>query len=650
MKGIHDLQNCPKRIRKGSFSEVSSIYSLLPTNLMYNEEETLRIQLPSWSINTASFSKFTDESTKKHIKTLIIVQEKYHGYHRCLDINAVLRIPDTIGNLTELESISITAWIETLPNSLCTLQKLRILDLSGCYNILSIPSEVLAMPTLKIKIGHVISPASAVLVITVPQKGISNDTFAVLSGGNKANISQLIIHQERQTFDSPADGREEVVIPDDICNTEEIKCISLRGNVLNIPTWIFKQKSLHSLGLSGHFDSLPELLGGMRDLSSLDLTGCSHLVSLPESIGNLQELTSLTLTDCPRLVMLPTTLHRIPHLTTPLPLANVLTLASDLDWSQFPKYVTVPLYLNYLMRTNKLASLFPSALDYLRRFNPLAVCFKEYQISNVYGLIKGRREGGGDLTKQFCLMLTNDGVKRGSRYVNRLQEWTSEEKKRDGMECLKILFMNVYGLEMKQAYPHPISTARRIREVWKDEGKDEEGRREWEKRWREGEDIMNEEDVMETSIMHLCIPDQTKKKNGLIIPSVCSFNALSVLLNERSDEKSPYHFPVFDINDQQLNAVIIRNLPSGFDYQYSSFGDELKSLIMSICPIVSVVQAINLRRRMWPPRRYGIVRVGVNNPDDAKIVQERIDGCTLYGRRLSVSVRVEKRGKEGEEE
>ena len=52
-----------------------------------------------------------------------------------------------------------------------------------------------------------------------------------------------------------------------------------------------------------------------------------------------------------------------------------------------------------------------------------------------------------------------------------------------------------------------------MREVWKDERKeDSEGRREWERRWREAGDVMTEEDVMETIIMHLCIPGYEKKK------------------------------------------------------------------------------------------------------------------------------------------
>ena len=62
---------------------------------------------------------------------------------------------------------------------------------------------------------------------------------------------------------------------------------------------------------------------------------------------------------------------------------------------------------------------------------------------------------------------------------------------------------------------------------------------------------MNEEDVMEASIMHLCIPDYEKKeKDGLILPNVCSLNALSVLLNEESDRRFTYHFPVYDIQNK----------------------------------------------------------------------------------------------------
>ena len=68
---------------------------------------------------------------------------------------------------------------------------------------------------------------------------------------------------------------------------------------------------------------------------------------------------------------------------------------------------------------------------------------------------------------------------------------------------------------------------------------------------------MNEVDVMETSIMHLCIPDyEETEEDILIVPSECSLNAMSVLLNEKLDRGCTYHFPVYDINDEPSNDEI----------------------------------------------------------------------------------------------
>ena len=160
-----------------------------------------------------------------------------------------------------------------------------------------------------------------------------------------------------------------------------------------------------------------------------------------------------------------------------------------------------------------------------------------------------------------------------------------------------------------------------MREVWKDEGK-EEG-------WRDVGDIMNEEDVMETSIMHICIPDYERKKtDGLKLPSGCSYYALSVLLNERSDTDSSYHFPVYDIIDQLSNVVLIRNLPSNFNL-HSAAGTELKSMIENVCPVVSIIQS----HSGWS----GVVRVTVHTSEDAVKVTTRLDGELFHDVHLRVS-------------
>ena len=48
---------------------------------------------------------------------------------------------------------------------------------------------------------------------------------------------------------------------------------------------------------------------------------------------------------------------------------------------------------------------------------------------------------------------------------------------------------------------HLCPTGRRTQEVWIDEGKDSEGRREWMRRWNEAADVLLEEDVTELFIM-----------------------------------------------------------------------------------------------------------------------------------------------------
>ena len=62
------------------------------------------------------------------------------------------------------------------------------------------------------------------------------------------------------------------------------------------------------LVLRDRSESVPEALGNMKELNTLDLSGCYKFVSLPENIGNLSNLTSLNLCKC-------WNLERIPYFT-----------------------------------------------------------------------------------------------------------------------------------------------------------------------------------------------------------------------------------------------------------------------------------------------------------------------------------------------
>ena len=260
----------------------------------------------------------------------------------------------------------------------------------------------------------------------------------------------------------------------------------------------------------------------LKEVTELDLNGCSNLTSLPSSIGNLSNLTSLTLRGYSNLTSLPSSIRNITQ--NQLRLADQFTVPSDFDWSQFETHVTIPLYLDYMMRMNKITCIISTLNKYMWRFNPNCYLFKEHGISDVYGLINRRREGGGDMIKHLCSILTSGGKKkRGSGYADQIEKCSVKDERRIELTCLNSLFMNVYGMEMKQDgwYPHLVSTGRRMREVWKDEGKeDSERRREWEKRRREAGDIMNEEDMSEVLVMHFHYIRSVNMKQSIFIKTV----------------------------------------------------------------------------------------------------------------------------------
>ena len=93
---------------------------------------------------------------------------------------------------------------------------------------------------------------------------------------------------------------------------------------------------------------------------------------------------------------------------------------------------------------------------------------------------------------------------------------------------------------------------------------------------------------------------------------------------EISDSSGTYHFPVHDINDLPSNAVIIRNLPSGF-YLSSQAGHDLKSMIENLCPIVSTNE------------ECGVVTVALTNTENAVNVAAELDGQLFHDEHLRVS-------------
>ena len=177
-----------------------------------------------------------------------------------------------------------------------------------------------------------------------------------------------------------------------------------------------------------------------------------------------------------------------------------------------------------------------------------------------------------------------------------------------------------------------------MKDCWLDEGKDDEGRREWERRWREAGNIMTEEDMMEICIMHASIPYYVGGQAAFVLPSECSFFAMSVVLNEYSKRDLPYHFQVFDINNHPQNVVIIRNLPLSPDLRWQVV-DEIHALIQSLFGDGFVLERLPDYRRDednfsgYRPF-YPVLRVSLKSSEDSKKLVERLSAITFNGKHL----------------
>ena len=127
--------------------------------------------------------------------------------------------------------------------------------------------------------------------------------------------------------------------------------------------------------------------------------------------------------------------------------------------------------------------------------------------------------------------------------------------------------------------------------------------------------------------MHLCIPDYEKKEEDrLIIPSKCSYNAMSVLLNTESDRESTYHFPVYDITAQPPTTLIVKHL------NYSTNAETLGHLFEQVGPVTEVIILTHANRSL------GQALVSMKEEEDTKEAQMRFDGFELEGSVLSVEL------------
>ena len=136
----------------------------------------------------------------------------------------------------------------------------------------------------------------------------------------------------------------------------------------------------------------------LRDLNTLILNNC-RFGTVPSGIEYIPNIESLDLTGCQNIWCIPS-IDRIKSLSLKASFVNLFEISKDIDWSEFDTSLTLPLYLEYVMRKRKIGLIMSSVMTFMNRYDQLIRrTYSEISISELWMLIRPRREGGGDMVK-----------------------------------------------------------------------------------------------------------------------------------------------------------------------------------------------------------------------------------------------------------
>ncbi|XP_039169747.1 disease resistance protein RPV1-like [Eucalyptus grandis] len=272
--------------------------------------------------------------------------------HLNLSYSCIKELPESLGSLLSLTHLDLShSQIEELPESIGSLKKLKTLDASNCELLAHIPSSIGHLKSLQrllLRKCHSLSeiPDSigklallieldlkSTAIVQLPESIGSLKELKILDAsycallacvpnsiGHLASQSLLdlrfsLVSLQRLLLQECCLLRE---IPDSIGRLTSLTQLNLEHtSIAKLPESIGFLKELKTLNASycASLTCIPSSIGHLASLSLLDLRFCRKLAQLPHSIGSLVSLQRLLLRECRCLTEIPNSIEKLTSLS-----------------------------------------------------------------------------------------------------------------------------------------------------------------------------------------------------------------------------------------------------------------------------------------------------------------------------------------------
>ncbi|PRQ22099.1 putative leucine-rich repeat domain, L domain-containing protein [Rosa chinensis] len=222
------------------------------------------------------------------------------------------KLPNDMGHLESLEELHVNGTgIRELPSSIGMLERLPLLKMEDCKDLVCLPSSVGGLKSVKVVN---ISGCSKLEKLPEELGDIQCLVEVDVSGTSIKELPCSIGMLEGLVSMSLRDCKYLVRLPSGVGGLKSLKYLKLSGcsKLDKLPDELGRVACLENLDVSGSgIRELPSSIGMLEGLVSMSLRDCKHLECLPSSVGGLKSLKDLNLSGCSKLDKLPDELGHV---------------------------------------------------------------------------------------------------------------------------------------------------------------------------------------------------------------------------------------------------------------------------------------------------------------------------------------------------